>query len=50
MGGVWKALIERLRTAANLKDKYNAKLQKLADLCAYLDCQMTHLPGLAWLK
>ena len=45
-----QALIERMRTAANVKDRYNAKLQKLADLCAYVDCQMTHLPGLALLK
>ena len=45
-----QALIERLRTAANLSDKNNAKLQKLADLCADVDWQMTHLPGLACLN
>ena len=45
-----QALIERLRTAANLSDKNNAKLKKLADLCADVDCQITHLPGLACLN
>ena len=27
-----------------------ARLQKLADLCADIDCQMTYLPGLACLN
>ena len=45
-----QALIERLRTPANLSDKNNAKLQKLAALCADVECQMTHLPGLACLN
>ena len=45
-----QALIERLRTVANLSDKSNAKVQKVADLCADVDCQMTHLPGLACLN
>ena len=43
-------LIERLCTAASFGERENAKLQKLADLCADVDCQMTHLPGLACLN
>ena len=57
MGGVFGnpsaltwTLIERRRTAADLSDKNNGKLKRLADLYADVDCQMTHLPGLAWLK
>lgn len=45
-----QALIERLCNAAGFSDKDNVKLQKLADLCADVDCQMTHLPGLACLN
>ncbi|KAL9986037.1 hypothetical protein ACROYT_G000100, partial [Oculina patagonica] len=45
-----QALIERLCTAASFGDKDNAKLQKLADLCADVDCQINHLPGLACLN
>ena len=45
-----QALIERLCTAATLSHKDNVKLQKLADLCADVDCQMALLPGLACLN
>ena len=45
-----QALIERLCTAAGFGEKDNAKLQKLADLCADVACQMAHLPGLACLN
>ena len=45
-----QALIERLCIAANFGDKDNAKLKKLADLCADVDCQLTHLPGIACLN
>ena len=45
-----QALIERLCSAAHFGEKDNVKLQKLADLCADIDCQMTHLPGLACLN
>lgn len=43
-------LIERLCTAARIGDRDNAKIQKLADLCADVDCQMTLLPGLSCLN
>ena len=45
-----QALIERVCTAASFSDKDNVNLQKLADLCADVDCQMKHLPGLACLN
>ena len=45
-----QALIERLCSAAHFGEKDNVKLQKLADLCADIDCQTTHLPGLACLN
>ena len=45
-----RALIERLCIAANFGDKDKAKLKKLADLCADVDCQLTHLPGIACLN
>lgn len=48
--GVWQSSGVRLCTAANFSDKDNAKLQKLAHVCADVDCQMTHLPGLACLS
>ena len=44
-----QALIERLCSAAHFGEK-DVKLQKLADLCADIDCQTTHLPGLACLN
>ena len=44
-----QALIKRLSVAAGFGEKDNTKLQKLADLCADVDCQMVHLPGLACL-
>ena len=45
-----QALIDRLPTAAGFGEKDCARLQKLADLCADVDCQMTYLPGLACLN
>ena len=45
-----QALIDRLSTAAGFGEKDCARLQKLADLCADVDCQMTYLPGLACLN
>ena len=45
-----QALLERLSTAAAFGEKDGARLQKLADLCADVDCQMTYLPGLACLN
>ena len=45
-----QALIEQLCNAVGFSDKDNVKLQKLADLCADVDRQMTHLPGLACLN
>ena len=35
---------------ASFEEKDNTRLQKLADLCVDVDCQMTHLPGLACLN
>lgn len=43
-------LLERLSQAADLGEKYNIKLQKVADLFADVNCQMTLLPGLACLN
>ena len=45
-----QAVLERLSTAAAFGEKDGARLQKLADLCADVDCQMTYLPGLACLN
>ena len=45
-----QALLERLSTAAAFGEKDRARLQELADLCADVDCQMTYLPGLAYLN
>ena len=45
-----QALLERLSTAAGFGEKDGARLQKLADLCADVDCQLTYLPGLPCLK
>ena len=45
-----QALLEQLSTAAGFGEKDGARLQKLADLCADIDCQMTYLPGLACLN
>ena len=45
-----QALFERLSSAASFGEKDNNRLQKLADLCVDIDCQMTHLPGLACLN
>lgn len=45
-----QALLERLSSAASFGEKDNTRLQKLADLCVDVDCQMTHLPGLACLN
>ena len=45
-----QALLEQLSQAANCADKDNARMQKLADFCAGVDCQMIHLPGLACLN
>ena len=45
-----QALLEQLSQAANCTDKNNARMQKLADFCAGVDCQMIHLPGLACLN
>ena len=45
-----QALFEQLSTAAGFGEKDGARLQKLADLCADIDCQMTYLPGLACLN
>ena len=44
------ALLERLSSEASFGEKDSARLQKLADLCVDVDCQMTHLPGLACLN
>ena len=48
--GLTQAFIERLCTAASFGERENAELQKLADLCADVDCLMTHLLGLAFLN
>ena len=45
-----QALIVWLCTAASFNNKDNVKLQKLADLWADVDCQITHLLGLAYLN
>ena len=44
------ALLERLSTATSFGAKDNNRLQKFTDLCVVVDCQMTHLPGLACLN
>ena len=41
-----QALLERLSTAAGFGETDGARLQKLADLWAGVDCQLTYLPGL----
>ena len=45
-----QALLERLSAAAGFSEKDSARLQKLADLCADVDCQLTYLPSLACFK
>ena len=45
-----QALLERLSSAASFGEKDNTRLQKLADSCVDVDCQMTHLSGLACLN
>ena len=45
-----RAILERPSTAPAFSEKDGARLQKLADLCADVDCQMTYLPGLACLN
>ena len=45
-----QALLERLSTTAGFSEKDGARLQKLADLCADVDCQLTYLPCLACLN
>ena len=40
-----QALLERLSTAAGFGEKDRARRQKLADLCADVNCQLTYLPG-----
>ena len=42
-----QALLERLSQTTNFADKHNARMKKLADFCAEVDCQMIQLPGLA---
>ena len=44
-----QALRDRLIIAAGFSEKDGARLQKLADLCADVDCQLTYLPVLACL-
>ena len=45
-----RAILERPSTSPAFSEKDGARLQKLADLCADVDCQMTYLPGLACLN
>ena len=45
-----QALLEQLSSVASFGEKDTTRLQKLADLCVNVDCQMTHLPGLACLN
>ena len=45
-----QSFLERLSTAAGFGEKDGATLQKLADLCADVDFQMTYLPGLVCLN
>lgn len=45
-----RAILERPSTAPAFSEKDGARLQKLAELCADVDCQMTYLPGLACLN
>ena len=46
VAAITHALLERLTESARFTEKDKLKLQAFADLCADVDSQLTHLPGL----
>ena len=50
IAAITNTLLSRLSDGAKFNDKDKAKLQSFADLCADVDSQLTHLPGLACLN
>ena len=47
---ITNALLSNLLRAAEFKENEHAKLQRFADVCADVDSQISHLPGLACLN